>query len=115
MEVEVVWMIMIKMISTTSHGIVATLMIILPKVIKTMRTNPVDQGNPLLVTISMQQLRRTVKNDHTVNGISSNEAERDEFGRVKSKQPKKIRWPPCFESHGSAFVLDTRSGMFYEA
>lgn len=53
--------------------------------------------------------------DHTVNASSSNEAERDEFGRVKSIQPKKIRWPPCFESHGSAFVLDTRSGMFYEA
>jgi OCRE domain/G-patch domain len=39
----------------------------------------------------------------------------DEFGRVKSLQPKKVRWPPCFETNGSAFVLDTRSGMFYES
>ena len=55
--------------------------------------------------------------------IASNEAlahtaitptELDEFGRVKSVQPKKVRWPPCFETNGSAFVLDTRSGMFYE-
>ena len=37
---------------------------------------------------------------HTVD--DSNVADLDEFGRVRSLQPKKIRWPPCFETHGSA-------------
>lgn len=52
--------------------------------------------------------------------------ELDEFGRLAAKaipskktkvadeREKKI-WPPCFDSNGSAFVFDTRSGMFYES
>jgi RNA-binding protein 5/10 len=48
------------------------------------------------------------------------EEEIDEFGRSTKvreeiqKQPKTF-WPPPFEDSGSAFVLDNRSGMFYEA
>lgn len=44
----------------------------------------------------------------------------DEFGRKKSahsviKTKKKQReWPPCFDKFGTAFVFDSRSGMFYE-
>lgn len=49
------------------------------------------------------------------NADDTNATALDEFGRVKSLQPKKVRWPPCFETNGSAFVLDTRSGMFYES
>lgn len=42
--------------------------------------------------------------------------ELDEFGRAASKlQNNKTRWPPYFATNGSAFVLDTRSGMFYES
>ncbi len=54
-----------------------------------------------------------VTNAQSVDASTSSEL--DEFGRVKSIQPKKIRWPLCFEAHGSVFVLDTRSGMFYES
>ena len=36
--------------------------------------------------------------------------------RLPSSQPQQEReWPPFFEENGSAFVLDSRSGMFYEA
>lgn len=50
----------------------------------------------------------------------------DEFGRsLKGKPPPKsksttttttttIEWPPAFEKDGTAFVLDSRCGMFYE-
>lgn len=45
------------------------------------------------------------------------ETEVDEFGRAV-KKPSDTRnvpeWPPCFDSTGSAFVFDSRSGMFYE-
>jgi RNA-binding protein 5/10 len=45
------------------------------------------------------------------------EEELDEFGRSVATKMKKesFRWPPCFEKSGSEFVLDPRSGMFYEA
>lgn len=58
--------------------------------------------------------RRTVKDDSVV---PLNDTAVDEFGRWKAPTnlPKKTRWPPCFETHGSSFVLDTRSGMFYES
>lgn len=52
------------------------------------------------------------------NGETSFAAEQelDEFGRiVSSKPPQKTKWPPSFETDGSAFVFDTRSGMFYES
>lgn len=40
----------------------------------------------------------------------------DEFGRRKPpKTPRTSLWPPNFETHGSDYVLDHRSGMFYEA
>ena len=42
----------------------------------------------------------------------------DEFGRSinKRKETKVIpEWPPKFESDGSSFVFDSRSGMFYNA
>jgi hypothetical protein len=45
----------------------------------------------------------------------------DEFGRFRKKAAtsKKIvaqpEWPPRFETNGSAFVFDARSGMFYQA
>ena len=60
-----------------------------------------------------QSVASNATNAQSVDG--SNSSELDEFGRIKSFQPKKIRWPPCFETHGSDFVLDTRSGMFYES
>ena len=32
------------------------------------------------------------------------------------KKKKKREWPPCFdETHGSDYILDVRSGMFYQA
>ena len=49
---------------------------------------------------------------------SDDDEDYDEFGRIrKPKDPDDIKpkWPPCFESEGSAFSLDARSGMFYEA
>jgi RNA-binding protein 5/10 len=59
--------------------------------------------------------RITLKED--VAASTKTENELDEFGRVKAPThlAQKTRWPPCFETHGSAFVLDARSGMFYEA
>mmetsp|Transcript_15295 Transcript_15295/g.29034 ORF Transcript_15295/g.29034 Transcript_15295/m.29034 type:complete len:348 (-) Transcript_15295:24-1067(-) len=43
------------------------------------------------------------------------DSELDEFGRRKpSSVPQPPLWPPNFESHGSDYVLDHRSGMFYE-
>lgn len=42
----------------------------------------------------------------------------DEFGRIIHKQKNKDQvpeWPPKFESSGSVFVFDSRSGMFYHA
>jgi RNA-binding protein 5/10 len=61
--------------------------------------------------------RRIATNDGIPSSDTNNAtaADLDEFGRVRSQQPKKTRWPPCFETHGSSFVLDTRSGMFYES
>ena len=44
------------------------------------------------------------------------EEELDEFGRRRPPPaPPAPRWPPPFETHGSSYVLDNRSGMFYEA
>jgi hypothetical protein len=48
------------------------------------------------------------------------EEEIDEFGRAarpKSLAPTKRKgeWPPPFEESGSAFVFDSRCGMFYES
>jgi RNA-binding protein 5/10 len=59
--------------------------------------------------------RSSLEMSHRSSNPPPNDEEKDEFGRVRSVQPKKIRWPPCFDTNGSAFVLDTRSGMFYEA
>lgn len=63
--------------------------------------------------------------DHDDEGeILEEEKQLDEFGRVipikKKKQveerlSKPPEWPPCFESNGSAFLFDSRSGMFYQA
>ena len=47
----------------------------------------------------------------------------DEFGRAVSRAISKKTnarndrniWPPSFDKNGSAFVFDTRSGMFYES
>lgn len=57
--------------------------------------------------------QRRVTGDCTEEG----ETEIDEFGRaVKKPSEKKSppEWPPCFDSAGSVFVFDSRSGMFYE-
>jgi RNA-binding protein 5/10 len=54
-------------------------------------------------------------NDNKSNQNNDNNVMLDEFGRIKSDIPKKTRWPPCFDTNGSAFILDTRSGMFYES
>lgn len=59
-------------------------------------------------------------------GNKSFSQELDEFGRntalrlglTKKKKGKKKSppvWPPSFDQNGSAFVFDTRSGMFYES
>ncbi len=48
---------------------------------------------------------------------AADETEIDEFGRAVKKPTEKRNspeWPPCFDSAGSAFVFDARSGMFYE-
>ena len=43
------------------------------------------------------------------------DTELDEFGRRKPPSvPLPPLWPPNFEGHGSDYVLDHRSGMFYE-
>ena len=44
----------------------------------------------------------------------------DEFGRVRKQKDdavdsKNSEWPPRFETNGTAFSLDARSGMFYQA
>jgi RNA-binding protein 5/10 len=40
----------------------------------------------------------------------------DEFGRRRpAPAPPTPQWPPSFETNGSDYVLDNRSGMFYEA
>jgi RNA-binding protein 5/10 len=49
-----------------------------------------------------------------VGGEEIDEFGRSRLAREKQKKPKTI-WPPPFEHSGSAFVLDNRSGMFYEA
>ena len=52
------------------------------------------------------------------NSASSNEGSTDEFGRDRTEKKKKkvdAEWPPCFQDKSEAFVLDSRSGMFYEA
>ncbi|CAB9507204.1 RNA-binding protein 10 [Seminavis robusta] len=53
--------------------------------------------------------------DRRRHSESSSESSMDEFGR-KSKKKKKIEeeWPPNFQDHSEDFVLDSRSGMFYE-
>lgn len=50
-------------------------------------------------------------------GSDNDDGDLDEFGRRNRKPEKKSRreWPPCFDTAGSAFVFDARSGMFYEA
>lgn len=54
---------------------------------------------------------------YTEDGAEDEKTEVDEFGRAmkKSSEKKSVpEWPPCFDSAGSAFVFDSRSGMFYE-
>jgi len=58
--------------------------------------------------------RPASRREHPANS----EQKLDEFGRVIKKsslEKTPPEWPPCFESNGSAFVFDARSGMFYEA
>jgi hypothetical protein len=50
------------------------------------------------------------------------EGELDEFGRRRQRKHKQSSstaaappsWPPCFDTHGSSYVLDARSSLFYE-
>lgn len=50
--------------------------------------------------------------------VDEEEAQVDEFGRAVKKSSSETKsvpeWPPCFDSSGSAFMFDSRSGMFYE-
>jgi RNA-binding protein 5/10 len=49
------------------------------------------------------------------------EVELDEFGRQRAppnmarKANAPEEWPPCFETHGSSYVFDTRCAMFYQS
>lgn len=68
---------------------------------------------------------RAVPDTYVENHSASIAAEKkidcdvDEFGRKRAEitpKPKKTReWPPCFETMGTSYVFDSRSGMFYEA
>lgn len=45
----------------------------------------------------------------------SDNSGKDEFGRRSTEQKKKeAEWPPCFKDNSDEFMLDARSGMFYE-
>mmetsp|Transcript_39628 Transcript_39628/g.82350 ORF Transcript_39628/g.82350 Transcript_39628/m.82350 type:complete len:371 (-) Transcript_39628:835-1947(-) len=63
------------------------------------------------------------QDDHRKDGDGDHKQEDDEevdeFGRKKlpdrEKKAKQQReWPPCFDTNGTSFVLDARSGLFYE-
>ena len=81
-------------------------------------------------SIKQSAHRRTNDDVDERNRLSPSEPEKkksfaeelDEFGRAvaRAMPPQKKKkedpiWPPCFDRNGSAFVFDTRSGMFYEA
>jgi RNA-binding protein 5/10 len=52
-------------------------------------------------------------------GDQEDEVELDEFGRQRAPQNLSRKapdeWPPCFETHGSSYVFDTRCAMFYQS
>jgi hypothetical protein len=52
----------------------------------------------------------------TTSKTGNEDEDVDEFGRRRpAPGPTTPQWPPSFETNGSDYVLDNRSGMFYEA
>ena len=64
-----------------------------------------------------QETKRRANEVEQGHSEACDEEEVDEFGRQKKpakKQKKQPDFPPSFDEKGSAFVFDSRSGMFYE-
>jgi RNA-binding protein 5/10 len=58
--------------------------------------------------------------DEDQYGNQEDEVEVDEFGRQRAppnmtRKAAPDEWPPCFETHGSSYVFDTRCAMFYQS
>jgi RNA-binding protein 5/10 len=53
-------------------------------------------------------------------GNQEDEVELDEFGRQRAppnmtRKAAPDEWPPCFKTHSSSYVFDTRCAMFYQS